>query len=156
MSDEEPEREDEVAVRAPSEVSRISMAATFQVSTPEPFNFSCQADWTKWRRRFERFRKVSGLETRGQEAQVNTLIYTMGDEADDILRSFGLSDEDSKEYQPMIDKFEAHFVKKRNVIYERARFNMRRHKRRANWWTASSRAYTLSWNTAATKSSTTT
>ncbi len=38
---------------------------------------------------------------------------------------FGLSDDDRK-YKPVLDKFEAHFVKKRNVIYERARFNIRR------------------------------
>ncbi len=102
------------------------MAATFQVSAPEPFNFSCPAEWTKWRRRFERFRKASGLDASDEEAQVNTLIYAMGDQADDILRSFGLSEEDAKKYKPVVDKFEAHFVKKRNVIYERARFNMRR------------------------------
>ena len=41
-----------------------------------------------------------GFQPQGQddEAQVNTLIYTMGDEADDILRSFALSDENSKTY----------------------------------------------------------
>jgi len=101
------------------------MAATFQVAAPEPFNFSCPAEWTKWRRRFERFRKASGLDAKDEEAQVNTLIYAMGDAADDILRSFGLSQEDSKKYKAVVDKFETHFVKKRNVIYERARFNMR-------------------------------
>ena len=50
----------------------------------------------------------------------------MGDEADDILRSFALSDDDRKKYQPVTARFEAHFIKKRNVIYERARFKLRR------------------------------
>jgi len=44
---------------------------------------------------------------------VNTLIYTMGDEADDILSSFKLMDEDKKDYK-IVKKFEAHFVKWRN------------------------------------------
>ena len=30
-----------------------------------------------------------------------------------------------KKYQPVTAKFQGHFVKKRNVIYERTRFNMR-------------------------------
>jgi len=43
----------------------------------------------------------------------------MGNKADGILHSFHFSEEDSKSTQP----FEAYFVKKRNVIYERAKFN---------------------------------
>ncbi len=50
----------------------------------------------------------------------------MGDEADDILRSLGLSVEDSKKYGPVKEKFEAHFVKRRNTIFERTKFNMRK------------------------------
>ena len=58
-------------------------------------------------------------------AQVNTLVYSMGDEADDILRSFGFSTDDGKKYDVVKAKFDGHFVKRRNVIYKRARFNQR-------------------------------
>ena len=58
--------------------------------------------------------------------QVNTLIYTMGDRADDILRSLTLTAEDRKKYDKVKERFNEHFVGKRNVIYERVRFNMRR------------------------------
>ena len=53
---------------------------------------------------------------------MNTLIYSMGDGADDIMRSFGLSVEDAKNYITVLAKFEAHFVKRRNVIFMRAKF----------------------------------
>ena len=102
------------------------MAATYQVSPPEQFHFGHPEEWLKWIRRFERFRKASGLEEKAEEAQVNTLIYTMGDDADDIVRSFRLSEEDSTKYSVVRAKFDAHFVKRRNVIYERAKFNLRR------------------------------
>ena len=102
------------------------MAATYQVVPPEAFNFNRPEEWTKWIRRFERFRKASGLETKDEEAQVNTLIYTMGDKGDDILRSFNLSEADKKKYDTVKEKFDSHFVKRRNVIYERAKFNMRK------------------------------
>ena len=49
----------------------------------------------------------------------------MGEEADDIVVSFGLTIEESKQYNVVKGKFEAHFVVKRNVIFERARFNLR-------------------------------
>ena len=102
----------------------IAAGATYQVSPPEQFNFSCPEEWPKWARRFERFRKASGLEEKEDEVQVNILIYAMGDDADDILCSFRLSVADNKNYDTVKAKFEAHFVKKRNVIYERARFNL--------------------------------
>jgi predicted aspartyl protease len=50
----------------------------------------------------------------------------MGDKADDILRSFGLSADDAKKYDVVKGKFDSHFIKRRNVIYERARFYQRR------------------------------
>lgn len=47
-------------------------------------------------------------------------------DGDDILRSFALPAEDSKKYGTVKAKFDAYFVKERNVIYERARFNQRK------------------------------
>ena len=53
----------------------------------------------------------------------------MGEEADSILYSFGLSDDDRrKKYNTVSNKSEVHFVKQRNHIYEcRKKFNMLRH-----------------------------
>ena len=50
----------------------------------------------------------------------------MGSDAEDILKSFDLSEEDQKDYTKVLERFESHFVKKRNVIYKRAKFNQRR------------------------------
>ena len=60
---------------------------------------------------------ASGLSLQGEEAQVNTLIYAMGDEADDILRAFALTDEHRKEYERVKGKFDEHFVPRRNVFF---------------------------------------
>ena len=102
------------------------MAATYQVSQPEPFDFSNPEEWPRWLRRFERFRQASGLTEKSEEAQVNTLIYCMGDKAEDILHSFKLSAEDAKKFDTVKDKFQGHFIKRRNVIFERAKFNSRK------------------------------
>lgn len=71
----------------------------------------------------ERFRVAAGLAEKGEEAQVNTLLYSMGDDTDDILRSFQLSSEDQNKYSVVKAWFDKHFVKKHNVIYKRAWFN---------------------------------
>ena len=102
------------------------MAATFQIAPPEPFSFSRPNEWTKWIRRFERYKSASGLEDKSEVPQVNTLIYTMGPQADDIFQSFDLSDGDKKKYSAVKSKFDSHFIKRKNVIYEHARFNKRK------------------------------
>ena len=76
----------------------------------------------KWIHRFERFRQASDLSAKSDE---NHLVYAMGEEVDDILRSFHLSTEDSKKYDSVKQGFENYFIKKRNVIYERTKFNLR-------------------------------
>ena len=100
--------------------------ASFQVTAPESFNFTRPEEWPKWIRRFERYRLACGLNGKSEEMQVNALIYYMGDQADDILISFGLSAEDKKKYNAVTQKFEGYFVLRRNTIYERAKFNQRK------------------------------
>ena len=112
-------------------VQQASMAAsaptaTFNIQPPEPFDFNKPLDWTKWIRRFERFRQASNLTTNSEETQVNTLIYCMGDEADDVLRGLKLSDADTKMYDKVKDGFRDFFVVKKNIVFERACFNMRK------------------------------
>ena len=99
--------------------------ASFQISPPQFFNFALPDEWPRWIRRFERFREASGLKGKEQASQVNTLVYCMGDETDDILSSLGLSEDDKKSYDTVKTKLNGHFVKHKNLIYERARFNQR-------------------------------
>ena len=110
----------------PDEHAAAEVASTsFQMSPPPPFDFGKPESWIKWVRRFERYRQASGLASKPEENQVNTLIYTMGDEADDIFSSFNLTDAQKKEFKTVKEKFDNHFVAKRNVIFERAKFNQR-------------------------------
>ena len=82
-------------------------------------------NWPKWICRFEQFRQASGLQFKSEESQMNTLIYTTGDKADDIFLSFQLSEENQKKYNVVLEKFQGHFVKWRNLIYEHTKFNQR-------------------------------
>ena len=102
----------------------VQSFTTYQVTPPSKFSFK-SIDWTRWIRRFERFRVATELDKKDEEKQVNALIYTMGDEADDILLSFNLTPDEMKQYNVVKNKFENHFIAKRNVIYERAKFNVR-------------------------------
>ncbi|UYV76496.1 K02A2.6-like [Cordylochernes scorpioides] len=101
------------------------MSQNYNCVAPEPFNFSNPGDWPKWIRRFERFRQASGLINNPENEQVNMLVYCMGDNADDILLSCKIASDQLENYNKVIECFESHFIPRRNIIYERARFNQR-------------------------------
>ncbi|KAL5020662.1 hypothetical protein ScPMuIL_002255, partial [Solemya velum] len=83
-------------------------------------------NWQRWVQRFSRFRQASDLSEKSDETQINTLIYTMGPAAEDILASLNLTRDERKKFDTVKAKFDAYFVVRRNIIYERAKFNQRK------------------------------
>ena len=61
-----------------------------------------------------------------EASQINTLIYAMGDEPHDILTSLKLTETQKRKYDIVRQKFETYFVKRRNPIFERAKFSQRK------------------------------
>ena len=95
---------------------RCQDMTTFQVAAPGQFNFSLLDEWPKWIWRFDQFCCTSGLSGREEENQVHTLIYSMGEEVDDILSSFEWSEADQKKYEMVKGKFESYFVKRMSQL----------------------------------------
>lgn len=57
---------------------------------------------------------------------MNAILYAIGDEAKDIMTSFTFTEEaDADKNNAVKAKFDNHFIAKRNVIYERDKFNQR-------------------------------
>ena len=90
--------------------------AAFQISPPENLTFTTTEEWPRWIKRFKRYRQASVLCNKAEVSQVNILIYTMGYQAEDILTSFRLLEADRKKYGEVKEKFESHFIKRRNKI----------------------------------------
>ena len=99
--------------------------ASMSFQPPAPFCFNKPDEWLKWKRRFEQFRVASGLSDKSDERQANTLLYCLGADAEDILSTTNISTENRKKYQKVLEKFDEFFAVRRNVIFERARFNKR-------------------------------
>ena len=71
--------------------------ASFNVAPPDKFSFKPN-DWPMWITRFERFRIASKLDKKPEETQVATLIYSMGDDADDIFSALPVTADERKKY----------------------------------------------------------
>lgn len=84
------------------------MDSLFSISPPEHFDYNDVGCWPYWIRRYERSRIAVGISERSQEYQVNSLIHTMGDEADNIMCMLDLSEEDRKKYDNVKEAFEKH------------------------------------------------
>nr|XP_061781453.1 uncharacterized protein LOC133572629 [Nerophis lumbriciformis] len=98
----------------------------FQVSPPEKFDCGDGKKWPRWNKRFERYRVASGLDKKGDAFQVNTLMYFMGEDAEDILDASPLTLDQKQNYAAVIKSFSDYFVGRHNVIFERAQFNVRK------------------------------
>ena len=99
--------------------------AQLQLQPPASFNFRTPDDWPRWIRRFEQFRTASGLSESSAARQVSMLLYSVGEEAEAVLTSTGITEDERKVYATVLAKFDGYFKVRRNVIFERARFNRR-------------------------------
>lgn len=95
---------------------------------PEEFDFSNPSGWPAWRDRWQRFRLASKIHKEAQDVQVSALIYSMGPTAEHLLSSFGLSDEDKKKLDPVMEELNQYFQPKTNIIAERHAFETRNQK----------------------------
>ena len=99
--------------------------ARHNLAPSDSFNFRNPDDWPRWKRRFEQYRVASGLSDDSPEKQVNTLLYCLGEQAEAVLTSTNTSAEDRKVYDTVITKLYGFFKVRKNVIFERERFNRR-------------------------------
>ena len=97
--------------------------ASLRLEVPENFDFRSPDDWPRWKKRFEQFCLGSGLAGEDEERQTSTLLYCLGGEAEDVLGSTNITEGERKQYSKVLEKFDSHFQVRRNLIFERARFN---------------------------------
>ena len=96
-----------------------------RLEPPEAFCFKNPDGWTRWIRRFEQFRVASSLDKEAGTQHVSTLLYGLGEEAETVLSSTNITDVERADYKKVVEKLDRYFLVRRNVIFERARFNRR-------------------------------
>ncbi|UYV69483.1 K02A2.6-like, partial [Cordylochernes scorpioides] len=101
-------------------------AAERDLACTETFDFSTPNEWPKWRKRFERYLVVSGMKKKEEADKIDLFMYLMGDRADDIFRTFKFEkEEEATKIDFVLKAFDSHFCVRKNIIYERAKFNSR-------------------------------
>ena len=85
--------------------------ATATFPRPTAFDLAHPQEWLRWEQRFLRYRETTGLDKKEGEIQISTITLTLSAA--------------EKDFAAVVEKLEQHFIKKRNIIYERACFNQR-------------------------------
>ena len=83
--------------------------ATLQPQPPGCFNFKQLDKWLKWNKRFEQFRVAFGLSTEDDAHQMCMLLYCLGKEAEDVLKSMNITEDERKVYATILGKFDVFF-----------------------------------------------
>ena len=99
--------------------------AMVNLQPPAPFCFQKTDEWPEWKRHFKQYRLASGLADLGEEQQVSTLLYCLGEDAEDVLDTTKITSENRKKYSKVVDAFDDHFKVRKNLIFEQVHFNRR-------------------------------
>ena len=73
------------------------------------FDFKTPDEWPQWKCRFKQFCLAPGLLAEDDDRQVSTLLYCMGEDAEDTLAFTNISNADRKKYDMVIGQFDRFF-----------------------------------------------
>ena len=97
---------------------------------PEAFEFEgndAAQRWNRWEKGFRTFFIASEYKKKPKDIQVAILLNCAGTEAQEIHETFQFDDEeDKKNIDKVLEKFEEYCNPRKNIVYERYKFNSRK------------------------------
>ncbi|PFX11501.1 Retrovirus-related Pol polyprotein [Stylophora pistillata] len=105
------------------------MASGFSLPPPPPLDIhdhSASEKWKKFELAWRNYALVTELNKRAEPVQVTTLLTVIGGEARDVYSTFtGWGEGENQKIEPVLRKFAEYCEPRRNVPFERYRFNQR-------------------------------
>ena len=103
------------------------MSTLSQLPPPDKFTFQ-KEDWQVWIKHYERYRTATKMNASDEKTQINSLCLHMGPQITKFLQGHLRTEEGFKTYTEMKEFLDDKFTKSHNLIYARAKFNMRNQK----------------------------
>ncbi|XP_046601433.1 uncharacterized protein K02A2.6-like [Neodiprion lecontei] len=98
------------------------MANEYRGVPPMSMTDNVGENWRTWRARFENYLVASEANKKSEATQCAQLLHYIGEDGFKIFTTFTIPDEEKDKLQPLIKKFEEHFLPKENLAYERYQF----------------------------------
>ncbi|KAF2885329.1 hypothetical protein ILUMI_20861 [Ignelater luminosus] len=83
-------------------------------------------NWRIWRSRFENYLKATEIRKKTAEVQCAQLLHLIGKKGFKIYKTFDIKEDEKDKLEVLLNKFDAHFLPKENLTYERYLFMMKR------------------------------
>jgi predicted aspartyl protease len=98
--------------------------AQVSLPSPKPFDVSNPRSWQSWIKTFERYRSASGLTSRSEQAQIDSLLYCMGQESEEQYNALRVRTPNNAPptYADVKTAFDEFYKEKKNLVYERCTF----------------------------------
>ena len=89
-----------------------------QYHPPQQLNF-VKPNLDRFISQFKIFRLLTELDKKPSPIQVASLKYCMGPEAEDVFKTFNLSEEDANKYDVVVDKYNNYLSLQKNILHLR-------------------------------------
>ena len=80
-------------------------------------------NWRRWIQRWKLYVVASGADKKTEAIQCAIFLHTIGQDAIEVYNTFTFTEEQVDKINPLIQKFEDHCAWKKNLTYERYKFN---------------------------------
>lgn len=97
----------------------------FGIHLPAEFDFQKPELWEIWIKWFMRYISVTNMTNRSDKEKIDLLCYTMGKKAEEILNQVMPEVTSQTTFDAVKQKFDTYFSPKRNIVFERHKFNSR-------------------------------
>lgn len=83
---------------------------------PQPLSLdgNLAEKWKEWRKKFEIYMEATESSSKPDEAKLDILLYTLGDEAQQLYVTFEVEEVEDSNYETVLQAFETYCVPKKN------------------------------------------
>jgi hypothetical protein len=103
-----------------------------QIPAPKPFRVKLDGNaaenWRRWKKAFELYMTATEKDKKSQKIQCATFLTLAGEAAITVYETLTFEDTEKDKIEPLVAKFEAYCLPKKNVTHERHLFNLRKQK----------------------------
>ena len=98
---------------------------------PQPLNFTdgnLSDAWQRWKQKWTLYAKASGVDGKEEDVRCAVFLHVIGEEGVEVFNTFPMTADEKDKIEPLLNKFENYCNPKRNVTFERYKFNLRNQK----------------------------
>ena len=101
-----------------------------QIPAPKPLQLdgNTAENWRRWKKAFELYMTATEKDKKSQKIQCATFLTLAGEAAITVYETLTFEDTEKDKIEPLVAKFEAYCLPKKNVMHERHLFNLRKQK----------------------------